>query len=91
MADNIKTINELRQRILDGESPSDDDLRAGILAVRAERRSPTRRLSFLQRLRRWIREAPYWLRCHKEDEANARLAAAAWAASNAQERMCDDY
>ncbi len=63
---NIKTINELRQRILDGESPSDDDLRAGILAVRAERRENPP--SFLQRLRRWLREAPYWLRCHKCDD-----------------------
>ncbi len=84
MADNIKTINELRQRILDGEAPSDDDLRAGILAIRAERRKPSRRLSFLRRLRRWIREAIYWLRYHQEDEANARLA-------DAQERRCDDY
>ncbi len=84
MTDNIKTINELRQRILDGEAPSDDDLRAGILAVRAEKRKPTRRLSFLQRLRRRVSDVVYWLRYHRRDAANARLA-------DAQERMCDDY
>ncbi len=86
---NLKVIAELRQRILDGETPSNDDLRVGLLAIRAERRENPP--SFLQRLRQWRREAPYWLRCHKEDEANARLAAAAWAAADAQERMCDDY
>ena len=89
MTSNLETIDALRVRVLAGDIPSDADLRTGILAMRAERRENPP--SFLRRLRRRISEAVYWLRFHKEDEANARLAEAAWAEADLRERVCDDY
>ena len=90
MTSNLETIDALRVRVRAGDIPSDAELAAGIRAIRAHRRAHPANTLY-RRLRSWIREFFYWLWHHKEDEANARLAEAAWAEADLQERVCDDY
>ena len=90
MNSDLKTIGTLRARVIAGETISDAELIAGIRAVRAYRsKHPID--TWYRSLKRQVSDFFYWLRYHKEDEANARLAEAAWAEADSQERTCDDY
>ncbi len=67
MTSNSEIVNDLRDRILAGEKPSDAELRTGLTALHAARRERPARVRFLWKLKEWKRYFLNWLRYGKQD------------------------